>query len=35
MTLISDAMVMVTHPELESCVEIANRFAAELQLYTF
>ena len=33
MTLISDGMVIVRHPELESCVEIADRFATELQLY--
>jgi hypothetical protein len=33
MTLISDGMVIVRHPELRSCVEIADRFATELQLY--
>jgi len=32
MTLISDGMVIVRHPELQSCIEIA-RFATELQLY--
>jgi ATP-grasp domain len=35
MTLISDGMVIVRHPELDSCVEIADRFATELQLYTY
>jgi len=32
-TLISDGMVIVRHPELSQCVEIADRFAAELQLF--
>jgi len=35
MTLISDGMVIVRHPDLDSCVEIADRFATELQLYTY
>jgi biotin carboxylase len=35
MTLISDGMVIVRHPELDSCLEIADRFATELQLYTY
>ncbi|MGA7987291.1 MAG: ATP-grasp domain-containing protein [Candidatus Dormiibacterota bacterium] len=35
MTLISDGMVIVRHPELDSCIEIADRFATELQLYTY
>jgi biotin carboxylase len=34
MTLISDGMVIVRHPDLDSCVEIADRVATELQLYT-
>src|SRR5450432_4134101 len=33
MTLISDGMIIVRHPELDSCIEIADRFATELQLY--
>jgi biotin carboxylase len=33
MTLISDGMVIVRHPELDTCVEISDRFATELQLY--
>ena len=33
MTLISDAMVIVRHPDLGSCIEIADRFATELQIY--
>jgi biotin carboxylase len=33
MTLISDGMVIVRHPELDSCIEISDRFATELQLY--
>jgi formate-dependent phosphoribosylglycinamide formyltransferase (GAR transformylase) len=33
MTLISDGMVIVRHPDLDSCIEIADRFATELQLY--
>lgn len=32
-TLISDGMVVVRHPSLETTVEIADRFATELQLY--
>ncbi len=32
-TLISDGMVIVRHPELAETVEMADRFAAELQLY--
>ena len=32
-TLISDGMVIVRHPELTACTEIADRFASELQLY--
>jgi formate-dependent phosphoribosylglycinamide formyltransferase (GAR transformylase) len=32
-TLISDGMVVVRHPELEATLEIADRFASELQLY--
>jgi hypothetical protein len=35
MTLISDGMVIVRHPDLDSCIEIADRFATELQLYTY
>ena len=35
MTLISDGMVIVRHPNLDSCIEIADRFATELQLYTY
>jgi biotin carboxylase len=35
MTLISDGMVIVRHPELDSCIEIADRFATELQLSTY
>jgi len=35
MTLISDGMVIVRHPELDSCTEIADRFATELQLYAY
>jgi len=35
MTLISDGMVIVRHPDLDSCVEIADRFATELQLYAY
>jgi biotin carboxylase len=35
MTLISDGMVIIRHPELDSCIEIADRFATELQLYTY
>jgi biotin carboxylase len=33
MTLISDAMVIVRHPDLGTCIEIADRFATELQIY--
>jgi biotin carboxylase len=32
-TLISDGFVIVRHPELTACTEIADRFASELQLY--
>lgn len=32
-TLISDGMVIVRHPELSATIEIADRFAADLQLY--
>jgi formate-dependent phosphoribosylglycinamide formyltransferase (GAR transformylase) len=32
-TTISDGMVIVRHPDLETAWEIANRFAADLQLY--
>jgi hypothetical protein len=32
-TLISDGMIIVRHPELATTVEIAQRFAAELQIY--
>jgi hypothetical protein len=32
-TLISDGMVVVRHPELSMCVEIADRFATDLRLY--
>ncbi len=32
-TLLSDGWVMVRHPELASCIEIADRFAGELQIY--
>ena len=32
-TLISDGMVVVRHPELSATLEIADRFASELQLY--
>jgi hypothetical protein len=35
MTLISDGMIIVRHPELDSCIEIADRFATELQLYAY
>jgi biotin carboxylase len=35
MTLISDGMVIVRHPLLDSCIEIADRFATELQLYAY
>jgi hypothetical protein len=35
MTLISDGMVIVRHPDLGSCIEIADRFATELQLYAY
>lgn len=31
--LIGDGMVVVRHPELSRCVEIADRFATELQIY--
>jgi biotin carboxylase len=32
-TLLSDGWVMVRHPELSSCIEIADRFASDLQIY--
>ena len=32
-TLLSDGGVIVRHPELASCIEIADRFAGDLQLY--
>ena len=32
-TLLSDGWVMVRHPALSSCIEIADRFAGDLQLY--
>ncbi len=32
-TLLSDGWVMVRHPDLATCIEIADRFAAELRLY--
>ncbi len=32
-TLLSDGWVMVRHPELHSCIEIADRFASDLQIY--
>ncbi len=32
-TLLSDGWVMVRHPELESCIAIADRFAADLRLF--
>ena len=32
-TLLSDGWVMVRHPELPACVEIADRFASDLRLY--
>ena len=32
-TTVSDGMVIVRHPELAAAMEIAQRFAAELQLY--
>jgi hypothetical protein len=35
MTLISDGMVIVRHPELDACIEIADRFATELQIYAY
>jgi len=31
-TLLSDGWVMVRHPELDSCIDIADRFAGELQI---
>jgi hypothetical protein len=33
-TLISDGMVIVGHPDLATTVEIAERFAADLLLYS-
>jgi hypothetical protein len=35
MTLISDGMVIVRHPDLDMCLEIADGFATELQLYAY
>jgi biotin carboxylase len=35
MTLISDGMIIVRHPDLDGCIEIADRFATELQLYAY
>ena len=32
-TLIADGMVIIRHPELPQAMEIAQRFATELQLY--
>jgi biotin carboxylase len=32
-TLLSDGWVIVRHPELASCIEIADRFASDLRLY--
>jgi biotin carboxylase len=32
-TLLSDGWVMVRHPELAPCIEIADRFASDLQIY--
>jgi biotin carboxylase len=32
-TLLSDGWVIVRHPELSACIEIADRFAGELQIY--
>ncbi len=32
-TLLSDGWVMVRHPELPTCIEIADRFASELRIY--
>ncbi|MGH7721706.1 MAG: hypothetical protein ACRENL_02575 [Candidatus Dormibacteria bacterium] len=32
-TLLSDGWVMVRHPELASCIDIADRFASELRIY--
>jgi biotin carboxylase len=32
-TLLSDGWVMVRHPELASCIDIADRFAGELNIY--
>jgi len=32
-TLISDGMVIVRHPELATTIDIADRFAADLQMY--
>ncbi len=32
-TLLSDGWVMVRHPELASCIEIADRFATDLRIY--
>jgi biotin carboxylase len=32
-TLVSDGWVIVRHPELASCIEMADRFASDLRLY--
>jgi biotin carboxylase len=32
-TLLSDGWVMVRHPELASCIDIADRFASDLRIY--
>ncbi len=32
-TLISDGMVIVRHAELDRCIEIADRFGTDLQIY--
>ena len=32
-TLLSDGWIIVRHPELSACIDIADRFAGELQIY--
>lgn len=32
-TLISDGGIMLRHPELQMCIEMADRFASDLQIY--
>ena len=32
-TLLSDGMIIVRHPELETLIELGDRFARDLQLY--